>query len=100
MREIESSTRVPYPTPYLQGLFRACVWISSNSRGLCVYPPAEEALTWLQDHPPELSFGVASDSSYSAIGGRIRRGISDWRLSIHLQQAYYDLDDKHVESIH
>ncbi len=61
---------------------------------------AEQALSWLKEHPLDPPFGVPSDSSYVAIGERLRRGISDWRLSIVLQRVYYDLDEEPVEAIH
>jgi hypothetical protein len=137
---------VPYPTPYLQGLFSSlcadllqlegCVHLSTAPGGdvhrqmigtltelftshdealalflahptrrlsdllLTAVTQAEQALGWLKEHPIDSPFGVPSDSSYVAIGERLRRGISDWRLSIVLQRVYYDLDEEPVEAIH
>jgi hypothetical protein len=142
----ELRTPVPYPTPYLQGLFpslcadlaqlKGLVNLSSMTEGvlhreriatiaallsshdealalflahptrrlsdllLTAVTQAQEALTWLKKHPPALPFAIESDSRYVAIGERMRRGISAWRLSIELQCVCHDLDEAPVEAVH
>jgi len=61
---------------------------------------AEQALRWLKEHPLEPPFTVPADSGYAAISEPLRRGISDWRLSIELERVYRDLEEQPVEVMH
>jgi len=146
VKEIEALTAIPYPTPYMQGLFPSlgvnltqlenlvnmpstddasghrqmlntlndslithhealALFLAHPTRRLLdllmtAVVQAEEATGWLIRHPLASPFATPHDSGNELFCERVRKGIADWRLSVHLSSVYHDLDELPVKPIH
>ena len=58
------------------------------------------AIAWLAQNPPTNPAKPYFDQQYVACCERIQAGIADWRLSVDLKRAEYDLDLKPPETVH
>jgi len=60
---------------------------------------AATAVAWLAQNPPSDSVTVLSQE-YAACCERIQSGIGDWRLSVDLKRAEFDLEFGPAETVH
>lgn len=61
---------------------------------------ASTAVAWLAQNPP-MGLGLAQpDKEYEAGCVRIQGGVADWRLSVDLKRAEYNLDVGTAETVH